>query len=203
MNVKTQICTLANSLLMQASAINNIDTPVTPQEKAYSKWYKTANEYCLKHLMPNFALDRRVVSQLPNGPAFGFEYAYQKPSDCLKVLGIGNAEDKTNDYNVEGDQIQTDLLADDGLEIRFVKNITDVTKYSPEYIILLAWKLAELTCMEITKDKEMLGYLRKTVPIEFLTASALSGQENKPIRINNSKFRQARYGGYPSTESKK
>lgn len=198
MNVKTEICTLAQSRLGQAAVINDIDAPQTPAEKAYAKWYDICRQDLLKTLMPNFALARVLVAQLPDAPAFGWAYAYQKPSNCLKVLGIGEVQDKENNYAIEGDEILSDDDYADGLQLRYIKNITDVSKFTPEFIMLMSWALAYNACVEITKDYDKLGYIEKIMPSKLSATSSVNAQENRPIRINTSKFKQAKYSDNPT-----
>lgn len=205
MNSPVEICNLAQSLLGNASTVNSIDTPApaTPAEKAYAKWYATCRQYVLKMLMPNFALKRLIVAQNAEAPAFGYAYSYQKPIDCLKVLGIGDVQEKMNDYAIEGDEIMTDNIYDDGMKLRYIKDVTDVTKFSSEFIEMLAWRLAYCVCVEITKDYEKLTYIEKIMPSKLSGASAVNAQENLPVRINNSKFRAARTQIRPVNFNKK
>ena len=204
MNVKTEVCNLAQSILGNASTVNDIDSPTTPAEKAYAKWYDTCRRATLKTLMPNFSLARKIISQLSTDPAFGYAYQYQKPIDCLKVLGIGDVQGKMNDYAIEGDVIMTDNdYAADGMKLRYIADVTDVTKFSPEFVELLAWKLAYAVCIEITKDYDKLGYIEKIMPSKLSSSSALNGQENIPVRINNSKFIAARREIKPVNFNKK
>jgi hypothetical protein len=203
MNVKTEICNLSQSILGNFSSVNDIDNPTTPAEKAYAKWYDTCRQNVLKLLMPNFALGRKIIAKQVAVPEFGYSYLYLKPIDCLKVLGIGDVQEKMNDYAVEGDNIMTDNDYPDGMKLRYIKDITDVSKFSPEAINLIAWSLAYAVCIEITKDYEKLTYLEKIMPGKLSSASALNAQENLPIRINNSKFKAARIQIRPVNYNKK
>lgn len=203
MNAKTEICQLSQSRLGNISLVSDIDNPETPAEKAYAKWYDVCREDLLKTLMPNFALCRIIVPRLAEKPAFGWAFAYQYPNDCLKVLGIGETQSKENNLSVETLPSGTmAILSDDdcpsGMPIRFIRNIQDVGKFSPEFIMLLSWALAYNCCIEITKDYDKLNYIEKVMPSKLSAASSVNAQENKPVRINTSKFKQARYIDNPT-----
>ena len=204
MNSKTEVANLSQSILGNASTVNNIDAPTTPAEKAYAKWYDTCRQYTLKMLMPNFALGRAILAKASTDPVFGYAYQYQKPTDCLKVLGIGDAQMKENDYTVEGNVIMTDNdYSADGMFLRYVKDITDVSKFSPEYIKLFAYYLALSVCIEVTKDHDKLTYLENKIPRELSSSSSINAQENIPVRVNHSKFKAARTQIRPVNFNKK
>ena len=132
-------------------------------------------------------------------PAFGYTYAYEYPSDSLKVLGFGDIDAKDLNYNIEVDadgvkEIQYDVdYSTAGLPLRFVKNITDVTKFSPEFTLGLAILLAEKTALQITQDQRKADAFAAKVPGKLSEISGMNAQENPPIRRSESKFKRARY----------
>ena len=199
---KVQICNLALGVLGSAENILNIDNPTNASEKIFALRYDLTRQKVLKLVKPNFALKRDKWAKLNVTPSFGYAYAYAVSNDCLAVLGIGNIEEKRNDYAVEGGQLQTNQDAPEGLPVRYVRDITDVTKFTPEFVDLLAWHLAYDCCMSLTQSAEKLGYLTQIMPHNISNASAMNAQENRPIRISNSKFKAARYNRKPSFEEK-
>lgn len=203
MNTKTEVCGLAQSRLGNISLISDIDDPQTPAEKAYAKWYDVCRRDLLKTLMPNFALSRAICAQLDYTPAFGWTYAYEYPTNCLKALGIGEVQAKENNYAVEDGRILSDEDYADGLELRFIKDVEDVPKFSPEFVMLLSWELAYNVCIEITKDYDKLSYIEKVKPSKLSAASSVNAQENRPVRINNSKFKLARTVDNPTGYTKR
>lgn len=200
---KVQICNLAQSMLGQADTVSDIDAPKTDREKTYAKWYDICRQFTLKLVKPNFALGREVVAQLPVGPAFGYEFQYAKPALCLAVLGVGNVEEKQNNYGVEGETIQHDTDYDEGMPVRFVKDITSVALFSPEYTLLLAQYIAAHAALEVTQDAQKAAKLMAALPTDMSTASGLNAQENRPVRISNSRFKAARRSDATNYESKK
>lgn len=190
---KVQICNMALSHLGNYGTVENIDTPTTEKEITFSLWYDVSRQAFLKLTMPNFSLKRRRVAQVIEPAVFGFSKVYEYPNDCLKLLGIGEIEEKENNYVVEGNRIYTDEDYPDGLPIRFIGDISDVTKMSPEFKIGLSWFLAGHTAMDITQDLNKATMIEKILPEKMSTLSGLNAQENMPIRISRSRFRQARY----------
>lgn len=184
-------------------SISDIDTPRNTKETTFALWYDVTRQKLLKLAMPNFALGRKTVAALVAAPPFGYERAFEYPADCLKVLGLGEVEDKDRyPYAVEGRVIYTNDNWDDGLALRFIKDYSDVGTMSPEFKIQLAIELAANVCLALTKDKAMQAKIQQMLPGALAEASALNAQENRPIRISTSRFRTARYATPRRNEEK-
>jgi hypothetical protein len=91
------------------------------------------------------------VATTYRSPVHGRFYAYVKPRDFLRVAPIDpKVSLATLDHLVEGDTIITD---DPGpLDLRYVKNVADVTKFDTLFDDALACKIAVETCDEITQS---------------------------------------------------
>lgn len=202
-NSKSELCNLSLSRLGNYNSISDIDTPKTQLEQVFALWYDVARQAFLKMTMPNFAIARKTVARLDDAPAFGYAYAYEYPVDCLRVLGIGNIDEKMNNYSVEGNAIQTDVLHDDGLPLRYVANITDVTKMTPEFILAFSWYLASCVALEITQDMSKVSLIEQILPSKIMALSGINAQENMPVRMSRSLFKQARYVDNPTNVDKK
>lgn len=203
---KIDLCNLSLGHLGNFGTISNIDTPSNDKEITFALWYDISRQTMLKMLMPNFALARKVVAQVitpaPFGNAQGYQQAYEYPTDCLKVLGIGEVKDKENNYAVEGNLIWTNEPYPDGLPLRYIKDIEDVTMMSPEFKMTFSLFLASNTCMDITQDANKAKLLLQLLPEKISTLSGLNAQENMPIRKSVSRFRASRWTGFVSEPNK-
>lgn len=202
-NSKSSICNLSIGSLGNLGTIDSIETPTNSKERTFALWYDICRQFTLKLIAPNFALKRGIVAKRSTVPAFGYAYQYEYPVDCLKVLGIGNVKDKENNYAVEGNNIMTDELYEEGLPVRYIEDVEDVNRFSPEYKLLLSQYIAAYTCLSLTQDEQKARGLKKDLPAEMSVASGMNAQENMPIRINRSKYKQARYSDNPQITDKK
>lgn len=200
---KVDICNMALSFLGSNGSVNDIDQPENDSERAFSRWYDTTKRTVLSLTKPNFALKRARIPRIEEEIIFGFSNSYQIPSDCLKVLGIGNIEDKANNFTVEGGKIYTEENWEDGLPLRYVANIDDVNSFSTEFRELLALHLARNVCKDITESTDMLQYLDALIPAKNALVTSLKSQENKPIRITRSKYRASKTVENPRWNEKK
>ena len=202
-NSKNELCNLAVGRLGNFPSVNNIDTPQSDPEIVCALWYDISRQSFLKLAMPNFAIARKRVAQVVETVPYPFTYAYEYPNDCLKVLGIGAVEDKKNNYTVENNRIYTDELYEDGLPLRYIKDIEDVTKMSPEFKIEFSWYMAGNIALEITQDLNKVKMIEELLPSKLSCLSGLNAQENMPIRISRSRFRQSRHTGFVDNSRKR
>ena len=85
----------------------------------------------------NFAIGRVLIHKGAT-PLYGFNCAYDLPSDVIRVLEIDNPEV----YRVEGRKLLSNYDADT-LNIKAIMSIIDTTLFSPSFIKAFYLKLAE------------------------------------------------------------
>lgn len=189
--------------------IESISSPEIDAERIFAQSWTICRQMALKTLKPNFAIERANISATVATPAHGYSYQYLIPSDCLAVLGIGDIEDVANnsDYAIEGLYIRTDLYTTssgaDALPIRYIKDISDVSFWTPEFCSAVALYLAVKTCMAITKDSSKLAFLEEKLRRSKIECCASNSMENKPIIVRKSNFSSARTSWKPRTGYKK
>lgn len=207
---KVEICNLALGHLGNYGTVNDIDTPTNDKEIICAQWYDITRQNLLKTVMPNFALARKLVAELVTTIPFGYDNCFEYPSDCLKVLGLGNLADRADyTYSIEkhptgfGKVIYTDDEWAAGMQIRYIKDVENVNSMSPEFKLLLSWELAGNIALPITQSPEKKAYIEKLLPMKRSELSGLSAQENRPIRISHSRFRAARHYDQSRNPTKK
>lgn len=203
MEVKTQIANLALACLGNKGSIENIDNPTKQVEIVCHKWWDVSRKTALRYMMPSFARKREKWAQdLSYQCAFGYKKAYLVKSDCVKILGIGTIEQKCNDYAVEDNHILTNDMYEDGLPVRYVADVKETNKYTPDFSELFAWILARNMATELEYSTEQFQLIEKILPEKIMEYCAVDAQENKPIRVSHSRLQIARLGLYPFGENK-
>lgn len=195
---KVQICNMALSHMGNYGSVNDIETPKDSKESTFALWYDVTRQAALRLAIPNFAMARRVVSKKATSPAFGYAYAYEYPSDCLKVLGFGDADANPDSYSVERGsdgftEIQIDEDYPDGLELRYIADVEDVSSMTSDFKILLSYMLASNTALPITQKQTIKDKIDASLPSKISQLSGINAQENPPVRVSKSNFRAARY----------
>ncbi len=132
-----------------------------------------------------FSLARAALSPLVTVPPFGFTLEYQLPTDCLRVIQVGDyywtslSDYRGTDespYSVEGRKLLTNLPAP--LNIRYVRKMddTDAEQFDGIFVELLACRVAIETCEAITgstSKKDSLAADYKDRLMEALQANDL------------------------------
>lgn len=207
-NSDVGICNLTLSNLGNFGTVSNIDTPTNDKERVFALWFSICRQFVLKLLMPNFALSRVIVSKLDEVPTFGYAYFYEYPIYALKILGVGEIQERMTDYAIEETPgfvtgIAHDYDYADGMPIRIIRDVEDMNRWTPEAKLLLSQYLAAYTALAITQDPVKAKKLKDELPAEISSASSLNAQENRPVRISRSRFRAARYNGNPQNTDKR
>lgn len=199
-NSKVQICNLAAGAQGLKNSINNIDAPTSDKEIVFAQWYDITRQHVLKFLMPNFALQRVIAQELtvvPDAYAKEYQFAYQVPQNCLRVLGLGPIDSQETKPTIEGNIIFTNVFYASAPPLRFIADVTDVTQFSPDFIMTFASVLGKLTAMVNTQDPAKKASLLKDAMQEWTNSTAQNAQENKPMRMSRSRFRDARRTNNP------
>jgi hypothetical protein len=204
MRTKVEICNLALSCLGEKSTVENIDNPTKQSEIVCSKWYDVSRRTALRQLMPSFARKRDIWAVDGDyKPAFGYDFAYKYKNECLKVLGLGNIGDVRNDYAVEDSHILVNENYGEGLPVRYVADIKDLSVFTDDFVQMFAWFLARDICTELTSSSQKYAEIEQILDKKIQQFCSVDAQENKPIRVKNSELLRARGGLYPVFGRKK
>jgi hypothetical protein len=108
----------------------------------------------------SFAIKRESLPALSDAPTYGYAYAYQLPSDFLRMIQVGEnyespslTDYRTIDdspYSIEAGTIATDYGSP--LNIRYVRDVTDYGLFNPLFCTALAAQVAFTCCEEITNS---------------------------------------------------
>ena len=115
-----QIC---NSALNQlgASSITAL-TDDSKNARLCNERYTTIRDAVFRAHPWNCLIKRVQLAQDSDTPAWGFDYQYTLPADCLRILGI---KDYNADYKVEGRKL---LISESEVYLIYLAQITDVNE---------------------------------------------------------------------------
>lgn len=135
----------------------------------------------------NCAMQRAELSQLSEGPEYGYTYAYQKPVNCLRIW---KAEDDEIIFKVEGDQILTD---EPTFFCTYIRNDIEVAKYSRSLAEAIAIRLAAELAYAIANSRELQEQMMKLYEIRLRMAKSIDAQEGYPDELITTTWDKARY----------
>lgn len=164
----------------------------TKESKKCSAWYDIVRKSLLTNLNASFAIKRaKLVEDANYEEIFGYKKAYALPRDLLQVL---NVNDPLNDelYQIESDNR---LYCNDDIEdvnIRYLADIKDVTKFDSDFVELLALKLAERICISLTEDEAKSNWIKQLAQQKYIECSTKYGNDNRVVVINVPRYRLAK-----------
>jgi len=189
------ICNLALDYL-KADNVTSIESPSTTTESICARWYDASRLEAIRKYPWNFARKRGSISRDSSTTVpFGYADAYNLPNDFVRLLFIGNDAISLyrDSYQIEGSQI---LVNNDGgasLNIGYIFDQTDVTKFDYLFVNVLALTLAKNIAYKFTEKNTVYSRIVDLLTEAQLAAAAIDGQERPPKRIQTSKFVRARH----------
>lgn len=124
----------------------------------------------------------------------GFDYAYQLPTDLVRVLDVNG--DKNYTYRIEGEYLFSDAGTGDPVEItlRYIFNLATVSLWDELLEEAMVLKLAEKACIRVTNNLNLLGFLSQSyINILTIAQQAASTEDREDITnlltaLNNAKL---------------
>lgn len=189
----TDICNLAMDHIGQVPDVTNIITPESESELKCARWYDATRRTLLRAFPFTFARSRFQASRAGT-PTFGYADAYNLPNDFIRLTFIGDdsIRDYKKDYAIEGRQLLLNNSGAASVNIGYIKDVTDVTKFDSLFVDLFAVELAFKMSYAFTVKRTLRADLMEYRDILKIEAKAVNSQERPPVRIESSKFANAR-----------
>lgn len=175
MTTKLEIFKLA---LSQAGLGTTNDTNSSdPKVVTLANAYEIFRRYLLEDHYWNFSITRATLALTTETPNNGeWKYIHSLPVDFLSLKDVHS----NSSYEIENNQIYTDSTT---VKIEYVKDVTDASKFSPGFAIVLAYSLAILLAgrypmisgvkmQELIREKEKL----------YKRAKINDGKQSAPVK---------------------
>lgn len=174
--------------------VSSIENPTIGREEHAARHYDQARRASIRNHVWNFAQRYVELAREGDGDA-GYEDRYQQPTTQLRLNCVG--EDRQNpitDYLILGDEIHVDNSGG-VLPIYYNIDVEDVTKFDALFIDYFSLNLAARLAYKVQKKEKNAQALWERAESILVTAKSVDGQENKPVRIEKSKYLTARRRG--------
>lgn len=170
--------TICNSALSKlgASRISSLAGTSKAALLCNEQYAKLRDEVLTAHPW-NFASTRVELSQNATAPTWGYDYAYDLPSDCLRVLGLEEEDDTDVAWKVESRQLVTDSTT---ANILYIKQVADTTKFTPLFAEVLAYRIAMDLAYAITQNMNVQQMMAKLYDDALRKAKSFDAQEGTP-----------------------
>ena len=149
-----EICNLALSRLGE-KRIASLDEK-TKEANECSLFYERDRRAALRAHPWSFATVVETLAPLATAEA-DYDYAYQKPAGCLRVVKIpnvnSNSPDDTTKFKVRGQKILTDQEA---ATLEYIQDVEDPNNFDEQFIEALSYRLAMDLALSLTGKLEKL-----------------------------------------------
>ncbi len=184
---------ISNSALVKLGATRIISlTEGTKNANLAGEQYEKVRDDLLRAHSWNFAMARAKLAQLSDAPAFGFDYAYQLPSDFLRAVSVhpGDAGAGNVPYKIEGRQL---LAGATDIYLRYVRQVTDPNQMDAMFRETLAWALAVDLSIPITQTGTTREHMKDGLVAALSRAKSVDAIEDYPEAEPSSIWVSGRY----------
>ena len=137
----------------------------------------------------NCLVVRKSLAPTNDLPVYEYDYQYNLPSDCLRLLDVSTETDSR--YTVEGRRILTN--AGPEIFIRYVAESLDPNQYDGLLREALAAYLAATICERITQSNNKRDLANMELDKALAHAKRVDAQENPPVGFKEDSWISSRY----------
>ena len=164
--------------LLGAQPITSLEDD-TKEARAANRMYLQSRDQVLRGHPWNFAMKRAALAANTTAPVFEYTNAYDWPADCLRIVEV----DTTEKWIIEGRQIVTDDGAP--LNIVYVSQVTDPTKFDALFVETYALRLAADIAYDITASQTVMSNMEELYARKLPEARLIDAQEAQPEAENS------------------
>lgn len=178
---------ICNSALAKVGA-ERITSLTEESERAriMAEQYVKIRDKLLRSHPWNFTISRLNLAPSLGTPAFGFQYQFAVPVDCLRILEI----DSRSTWQKEGVYIVSDSPT---IGIRYIKKIVDTSKYDASFAEALAASLAADVSYSLVQSVTLKEALIKEADMAMRSARSFDAQEGTPQQVIADDWLRIRY----------
>lgn len=171
----TKIDLCARALVkLGASAIASFEEE-TAEAQVCAQLYEPTLESLLAAYPWRFALKKTTLARLIDKPSADYQYAFQVPKDCVRVLSAGNGfKSQGIDYKIVGKTLHTNA---NKVIISYISKL-DESNFPVFFCNALIAKLAAEMCLPLTESTSRTEYMYKRFEEELKTAKLTDSQQD-------------------------
>ena len=172
---KIDLCSRA-LVKLGAQTIASFDE-ATAEANICAQLYEPTLESLLAAYPWRFALTKTELPQLTTTPVADYQYAYQLPNDCVRVLSAGNGYKSSGlGYKIVNNTLHTNA---DKVIISYIARPSE-SNFPPFFSNALIAKLAAELCLPLTESTARTEYMYKRAEEELRVAKLTDSQQDIP-----------------------
>lgn len=172
MSTAVQVC--SNALLSLGQRPINSFQDLSDSVLAAANLYPMVRDAVLRAHPWNCATRRVVLSPETARPAFGWNYRFLLPGDCLRVLSVGRDQEHEFPYAIESGE----LLADESaIYLRYIWRNEQPATWDAVLVRAMTAAMAEVLAIPATGDMQKKQSANGDYLLALQQARAIDGQE--------------------------
>lgn len=192
-----EICNIALSNIGNSRSINSLSES-SKEAGACSLHFDACRDAVLSDFDWNFATKRIALADT-NMPPSDWQYAYQYPVDCLRIIeimvpGVRNPTAAQRVQYATGIDDTGRLIYTDQSSawLKYVSRVTDVNLFDAIFSEALSWRLAAAIGMQLAGSADLGNNALNMYRASILSAGAHSMNESQEPQMPESEFTLAR-----------
>ena len=166
---------ICNSALAKVGARQILNLEEESQEaRICAEQYEKCRDEILRAHPWNCAVARAELAQLNTDPVYGYDYAYQLPSDCLRVLQLSDDTGSDYEYKIEGSTL---LCNQSPAYIKYIRRLEDPNTMDAMLREVIACRLAEEIAYPLTQSLSLKEMMHELFRRRLVEARQIDGQE--------------------------
>lgn len=199
----SSIVAICNSALrkLKANSITSLTDNSEAARLCNAAWPEIRDEVLRSHPW-NFALVRATLARIDETPSFGFDFVFQLPVDCLRVMqleerlsrfsvtdNVGRRHTVRPVYKVEGRRLLTD---EETARMLYVRRVEDPVEYDALFFSAVAWRMAMELSFAIVNTHAAVEATTRSYMSALAAARRADGQEGTPDELVADEWQAAR-----------
>lgn len=168
---EVQIC--SNALLLVGGRTISAFTDDGDPATLCSNLWPTVRDAVLRSHPWNCAMKRVVLAADAVAPAFDWAYRFQLPGDFMRAWVVGR-DDESPRWQIEDGYV---VLDDKVCYLRYIRQLTDVTKYDSLLTLAMTSGMAAVLAYPITKSQTQQDAMTKLHQFHLRLARTADGME--------------------------
>ena len=168
--------TLCSKALIKigAKSITSFEEATTEAEVA-NQLYEPTLQNLLASYPWRFALTQKKLARLTEKPISDYQYSYQLPNDCVRVLSAGqNIKSSGLNYKIVGQKLYTNT---ESVVLNYIRRPEENT-YPAFFVDAFVGKLAAEFCLPLTESTTRTDYIKKMAESSIAAARLVDSQQN-------------------------
>lgn len=190
MTTVTEICNVAMAHL-GVDGIEDFASDESRQAVLCRQVYGATRRVVLSERAWQFAKERAILSPKVGSPVWGYDYAFEIPSD---VIFVHRCYAPTNhSRQTQWDRVKDEIHSNQAtLHVEWIVDVENPAEFSAGFVIALGLRLARDTCLALTESRSLYDRLVGTYRESIDEAGASDGRQGRTERMQSDSLITAR-----------